>query len=603
MSFLAPAFLGLAALAIPLVALYMLRSRRQRVEVPSVMLWKEVGPAVSSAVPWQRLKITPLLLLQLLILAVFVALLARPFFVQESELGPHTVFVIDTSGSMAMDGRLDAAKNRAVGLARDASEANLISVIEAGTKPRVVAAFSQDAGDLVRAIEALEPGGAVEDLGAALRLARGLASPDRPTRVFLFSDGGPPSEVGPVEEPVLGVRHLWFDSRDDNVAITAFATDPSTEGTARVFVEISNFSDRERTASVEVAVEGVVTAVADIELGPLARGRDTIRLDAAPGDVVTARLLDNVDALGMDDTSSVLIGTGAQQTVTVLGEGSLFLDALIDAVPGVTRAAGAAPDLAIVDGAFAGEVDRPAWYINPERPPEGVTVTGFIENAVVTYQRPGEPLLEAVDLSQLAVARAQLVEAPGWLPLVRASDAPLVLLGEIEGRRAIYFAFDLTHSNLPVQVSYPILGARILDWLGGGQAQIEAAAPAGTPIATAPPEGAAVVVTMPDGSERTLPAGSTLFTDTAQPGVYRVAYDGEEGEVAQGPVAVRQFVAAESAGGSRELQVVAADTGGADTGRLIREWGPRILLVLIALSLVEWWLGHQRPWLRRRSLA
>ena len=88
-------------------------------------------------------------------------------------------------------------------------------------------------------------------------------------------------------------------------------------------------------------------------------------------------------------------------------------------------------------------------------------------NLAVTYQRPGEPILDSVDLSGLVVGEAQVVDAPRWLTLVRAGDVPLILLGEINSQRVAYFTFDITQSNLPVQVGFPILGARMLSWLAG----------------------------------------------------------------------------------------------------------------------------------------
>ncbi len=166
----------------PLIALYMLRSRRQRTPVSSVYLWNQVGDPVSSAVPWQRLRPTPLLLAQLAVLAMFALLLARPFFLQQTVLGPHTVFVVDTSGSMAMAGRLTRAVEEATGIAADVSEANLVSVVEAGPTPRVLVAFSQDREAVEEALASLEAGGGVEDLDGALRLARraGDAGPPDP---------------------------------------------------------------------------------------------------------------------------------------------------------------------------------------------------------------------------------------------------------------------------------------------------------------------------------------------------------------------------------------------------------------------------------------
>ena len=61
-----PAGLGLAALAIPVILLHILRPRRQEVTVSSTFLWRTLERPVSSATPWQRLRWSALLLAQLL---------------------------------------------------------------------------------------------------------------------------------------------------------------------------------------------------------------------------------------------------------------------------------------------------------------------------------------------------------------------------------------------------------------------------------------------------------------------------------------------------------------------------------------------------------
>jgi Ca-activated chloride channel family protein len=599
MSLLVPAALAVLGLAVPLVVLYMLRSRRERVVVPSLMLWEGTGQAVSSAVPWQRLRLTALLLLQLVALALFAFALARPFLVQETLLGPHTVLVLDTSGSMAMAGRLDLARQRALELVREASEANLISIVEAGPTPRVLVSFSRDPGALTAVVEDLEPTGGKENLAEGLRLARGLATPDHPTSILILSDGGPPGPA-PVEEPVVGARHLLYRSSDENLAITAFTTEATAQGSARAFLEVSNFGGRQHRLEVEVSVNGLPAGQVELEVGPGGRARRTVPMQAGPGDVVSARLVANQDALPLDDQASLLLGGGPERTVAVLGEGSVFLEGLLQAAPGFGPAAGTPPDLLIIDRGHAGSLDRPAWLIRPEVPPPGVEVVGLVRNAVVTYQRPGEPLLEGIDLSDLAVAEAQVVEAHNWLPLVRAGDAPLLLLGEVDGHRAVYATFDLTHSNLPVQVAFPVLGARLLEWLAGGQVQAGITAPAGVPIALAPPPGSTSEVAKPDGEVVALPPGAVLYTDTGAPGVYRVSYRAEDGSAEEGPTAVRQFAAQESAGGFRELQTSPPDLGARSRGELIREQAPWLVGLLLVIGLVEWWVGHGRPWPRRQ---
>ncbi|HUO46779.1 MAG TPA: VWA domain-containing protein [Acidimicrobiia bacterium] len=598
MSFLIPAAFGLAALAGPLIVLYMLRSRRQRLEVSSTLLWEQLDLPVSSAVPWQKLRLTPLLILQLLVLAAFVLTLARPFYTQQTLLGPHTVFVVDTSGSMAMSGRLERAKTHALDLIRDLSEANQVSVVEAGPRPQVLVAFARDSQLVTAALDQLTPTGGRADLSGGLRLARGLATPDRPTNVLIFSDGG----VAPLpEEPVAGADSVLLDDVAPNLAVTAWTLESSTEGTTRAFLQVSNFSAEPAVARAEVTVNGLAAAFVDLEIAALGSARQTTPVDAGPGDVVEVILVGNQDSLLLDDSAALVVGGGPERAVSVQGSGSPFLAALVDAVPGFTAAGDGSADVLIVDGGSLPEIDRPTWLIAPSAPPEGITLVELVQNAAVTYQRPGEPILDSVDLSAVAVAQAQVVEAPQWLVLVRAGDAPLILLGEANGHRVAYFTFDLTHSNLVVQVGFPILGARILEWLGGGSAGAVSTEPAGSPIPLAAPAGTVAQVTFPNGTTRDLTPGSAIFADTDQPGVYRVGYRSEDGTLLEGPVAVRSFVAEESEGTSRVIATAGGALGEEEASTLIREWAPWVIALVLLLMALEWWVGHQRPAWNRRS--
>jgi hypothetical protein len=605
MNFLAPAALTLAALALPLVVLYMLRTRRHRHEVSSVMLWERAGVAVTSAVPWQRLKVTPLLIVQLLALTLFVLLLARPFLKETSLLGPHTVFVIDTSGSMAMADRLEDAKERALGLLADASTTNVVSIVEAGPRPRVLAALARDPAELRETVAGLVPSGGREDLVSALAVARSLATPDRPTRTLLFSDGGI-AELSTLEEPVVGVDHLLFAAAEDNLAITAFSAEAADDGRVRLFVEVSNYGESDREVAVEVKAGPQPTVTLPLTVAAGGRARDGLRVGAEPGLEVRARLLEASgdpleDGLALDNLAHLVVGTGPSRSVATIGDGSVFLDALIDSAAGFTPAAGAIPDVIIIDGEPATDLPAPAWLIRPSVAPEGVTITGTIQNTAASFQRPGEPLLADVDLSSLAIGEADVVEAPGWLPLVKAGDVPLVLLGEVEGRRAVYFTFDLTQSNLPVQVAFPVLGTRILQLLGGAEEASLVPEPAGTPIAVAPPPQWETRVVVPSGDTVTPTAGAGLFEDTGLPGIYRVSYHAEDGTVRAGPVAVRHFVASESAGEARAIETESLTLAASDTTAVVREWAPFIIGILLALLLLEWWVGHGAPRRWRRG--
>ncbi|HHC09328.1 MAG TPA: VWA domain-containing protein [Actinobacteria bacterium] len=593
MSLLAPAALALSILALPLVALYMLRPRRRRLVVPSTMLWRTGDTTASSAVPWQPPRWSLLLALQLGILALLVFALTRPFSAEASLLGPHTVIVVDTSGSMAAAGRLDAAKGQALELVAEASDQHLVSIVDAGPVPRVILAFSADPHAAAEAIGELRAGGGVDALPEALRLARGLETPDRPTTLLVLSDGGDP-EHRPVDEPIPNAVFLPFHERGPDVAVTSLVTDSSGR---RVLVELANFTDAERRSNVEILVDGGLVARRPAIIEPRAHARLSFDLDAPPGSIVTARLAGDsggwVDSNALDDTASLVMPGDDRHLVAVEGRGSVFLDALVASVPWLEPVSVGEADLTIVDGADR-LPDTPMWLIAPTALPDTIELRGVARNLAVTYQRPAEPILDDVDLSGVVVGEAQWVEAPEWLTLVASGDVPLVLLGEVDGHRAVYFTFDLTRSNLPVEVAFPVLGARLVEWLVGGAGLDPVPEEAGAPLVFVPPAGATPIVTTPSGDRVELRPGTTTYADTALPGVYRVEFRLDDGTLVAGPTTVRTFARHEAGTPVHELATTPPRrTAGA--GLSFREWAPWILSAAIALVVIEWWASHRRP--------
>ena len=104
---------------------------------------------------------------------------------------------------------------------------------------------------------------------------------------------------------------------------------------------------------------------------------------------------------------------------------------------------------------------------------------------------------------------------------------------------------------------------------------------------------------MPDGEVRDLVEGSAQFGDTDLPGVYEVSYVDADGAVTPGPLAVRTFVADESSGSSRDIATTGAATAAEEATVRIREWAPWVIALALLLMAIEWWVGHQRPFLAR----
>jgi Ca-activated chloride channel homolog len=179
MGMLAPlALLGLVFVPL-IVAFYMLRLRRPQHAVSSTYLWTKLVRDVEANAPWQRLRRSLLLLLQLLLAVILAVLVARPFTERPAALARDLVLVIDTSASMAatdvFPDRLTAAKRAATEAIANLPADGKVSVIAAGETAQLVANEATDRSRIARAIQSVGQSVAAGDMTDALRLAGKLA--------------------------------------------------------------------------------------------------------------------------------------------------------------------------------------------------------------------------------------------------------------------------------------------------------------------------------------------------------------------------------------------------------------------------------------------
>src|SRR3990172_4207333 len=153
MPFVSPlALLGL--LFIPLVvAMYLLKLRRDERIVPSTILWTRLVADVEANAPWQKLRRSLLFLLQLLLVALIALLAARPFLERPAGLAGDIVLVGDVSAPMAATdvapaapARSAAAKKATVDALRDLPSGGKVSVVAAGRTARVVTNQTAEVG-------------------------------------------------------------------------------------------------------------------------------------------------------------------------------------------------------------------------------------------------------------------------------------------------------------------------------------------------------------------------------------------------------------------------------------------------------------------------
>ncbi|MBI4314349.1 MAG: VWA domain-containing protein, partial [Chloroflexi bacterium] len=256
MNFLSPSLLALAALAAPIVLLYMLKLRRREMEVSSTLLWQMVLRDREANSPWQKLRRNLLLFLQLLLLALLVLALARPFLPVAVVASGQITVLLDASASMSATdlspSRFEAAQAVARRLARDLPGDGLMTLILVGPQPRVLASASADKGELTAAIDSARPSVGSANWEAAFALASGANGSVAHSTTVIVSDGGLPAHTPPLTGEV---RYVPVGEQAANLGISALSLRPAPGG-PQLFAGVANYGEAGAQTILTITLDG-----------------------------------------------------------------------------------------------------------------------------------------------------------------------------------------------------------------------------------------------------------------------------------------------------------------------------------------------------------
>lgn len=260
MGFLNPFFwLGLAALAAPVLVHLVRRTRARRVEFPTLYFVRQVPQKTI-----RRRTIHNLLLLILRCLAVLLIVVAftRPFFSwgsasAETDRKPASVILLDASLSMRQGEHFAEAKRRAEAIMSAASADEQIALISFGAGYEIINRFTTDKNQVSSALSSLSAGFEATDYEQALRGAESLFVELKTAgakRILLITDlqatgWNPASATFKLRNDIsLSTIDVGAEATG-NVALTdveARAVVYGQKYTDKVAVHVSNFADAAR---------------------------------------------------------------------------------------------------------------------------------------------------------------------------------------------------------------------------------------------------------------------------------------------------------------------------------------------------------------------
>jgi uncharacterized membrane protein len=611
--------LWIGALALPLVLLYVLRSRRRRVPVGSTWLWRKAETDLQARRPFRRLARELPLLLELAGIAALSLAAADPRASGIEMRGHSTAIVVDVSASMAAK-RPDGSSrlHEAVAEARRIVDAlypgTSAMIVTAGASPRVVTPFDTDRHRLRRGLATLgvldEPG----TLAPALELAaERLEALGGPGRIVVITDGS--VDTTRIRHAPIDVRHIGAPVSNVGIvgarALPAATLDGSDR---RVEIEavIQSFSTVSEPRYVTLRRKDSPDPIASrrIELAPGTTESMTLSFDRAPSEVGVGLVLElsPEDALSTDDHAYLVVPPSRTLPVVLASrdgapwiERALAADPEVDlsiASPGVEPP----PGSLLVAHGYCPQWGHVGDLLVLEPPPGrclGVEVGEEYAEASVTSWDAEDPRMRFANLDGLSVPRGRRLEhVTDEGALVRAGPEVLVARADGSGRHGTIVGFDVAPSAWPRTASFVVFVHNVAELARQTRTRaLSQVSRSGRALELSVPSSAAhVELEAPGGERQSLPVfdGMAIAPPPRRTGLYFAHW--------QGPAAGSQLVAVSllSASESNLEAAVAGAAPSAPTGLRAARWtrSAAWLLGALALALVladAAWLARGRP--------
>lgn len=589
------------ALTIPaILLLWVLKPRRPRLRVPSLMFWPGSPAERQSARPWQRLRNHPLLWLQLLAALLLATAAARPFLPAE-EASRHLVVILDASGSMragdVSPSRFAAAREAVLEMARSLGPDQQMSLIRMDEQPRVLVAGTRSEKQVESALAGEDASYGPPDLSTALSLATGLSQ--GPAEWVLVGDGGLTIPEGARRPTDAAFRFVSIAARPGNVAVTGLIARQAESGIA-LQAGVRNTGVAPVSGTVQLLAEGRLVGAQEwtVEAGeehhltwshlPAGPAWYEARLSGVPQE---ANYLDH------DDRAWSAVTAPSEAQLLLVTPGNSFLERALS-VHGGVRAFKVAP--ADWPGLLAQGASYPLTVLDRLRPEQSLEGSLLMIGPPGGEEfRPGEvwleeghPLLSHVDWSEVQIGAARRLEVDSsWDTVIDSDGGPLLAIRSEGARREAMLAFDLSQSDLALRPAFPVLMANLLDWLLPRPDEAPRLAPPGAAVAIEPaPLAQEVWVETGSGGRLEIaPPWPPMPFRPPEPGLYTVVQSWPEGR--QTALLLAGGYHPEEADLTpRAVDLQASgDASESPVGGALPFW-PWLAGVILVLSLVEWWV-------------
>lgn len=455
--FLNPSFLFLLFLEAIIIILYLIKPKRLRIKVPSLILWEKTIEEKNLGRWFKKLPKNLLLLFQLLILFFLVLSLSKPILSLPSIGSKPTIIILDSSASMAsrdiLPSRFQKAKSEIINLIK--RNPSPIKMIIAKDKPEVI--LNKNEREIEKELERekvfLGEGNLEESIRKAESLSKGI-----PHEIHIFTDGSDPISI-PKDSTNPYFLHI-IGRESFNIGILDGRIFPKNENVYEIFLKIGNFSQKPQEFNLRIMQDNNKLKEEKIRIDP-----NEIKVVKSEIPRVTGKIVGEIDGKDFleEDNKAFFYIPIFSPKVLLVTLGNPFLEKALRSIPNLKldiRKDFINIDLKnynfyIFDGLIP-YVDISGNFLfiggYPGINPQNIEKIGKVK--ILSWE--DHPITRFLQLYGISIDNAYTFKDENLKPLIYSDKGPVAYIYEKDNSKGIVLSFDLLSSSFIYSDSFPI---------------------------------------------------------------------------------------------------------------------------------------------------
>ena len=478
-----------------LILLSWLRIRRSQHNVTALFLWPEPSQVTNARFSFQRFKSSPTLLIQLCVLALLIASLARPAFRQPRPFSKGQVaIIVDNSASMAglvevgrTQTRFDLAKTVAHRLVDELGTESQMAILQLSnaslffdrniTFTSMEQQLRQNIGQLTIQPTEISP--------LALRPDSSLNQV-----IFITDYHDPDHDSNP------SVRRIYIGQSIGNLAITKIELTLDLQRQPTVGVEVTWFDDvpnfsRQLTVELQLLIGDVWFTSRFVDgLGSQVQNFFFDLSSIPPQSQILTAKLKIEDGLALDNSASLIFQPQIRpELVLVNNRWSSPLNAFLATHPEINLTLVTTDtynpnfgDIIVFDQIVPKSIEigkltkQNLLFINPNKDLPFAKVLRKNDLTVIADQQQNHPVMNRVPILDLMIRNSTHYQLPDWATILvsavssNQAAVPVIWVGEQPNGQRVglisFDAFNLRQSRFPLMIpEMPLMVSQLIEWL------------------------------------------------------------------------------------------------------------------------------------------